>query len=44
MLGGTLEDKPLEDNGNPGPDAYEQNPIHPIPGFVIKPDTKKNWQ
>lgn len=27
MLGGSLEDKPLEDNGNPGPDAYEQNPI-----------------
>lgn len=39
ILGGTLEDKPLIDNGLPGPDAYHLNPIHSIPGFVIKPDT-----
>jgi hypothetical protein len=36
MLGGTLEEKPLPDNGNPGPDAYQQNPIYSVPGFVIK--------
>jgi hypothetical protein len=27
MLGGSLEYKPLESNGNPGPDAYQQNPM-----------------
>jgi len=35
MLGGSLDEKKLFDNGNPGPDAYQQNPIHSIPGFVI---------
>lgn len=29
------------DNGVPGPDAYQQNPIHSIPGFVIMQDTSK---
>jgi len=35
MLGGSLDEKKIPDNGNPGPDAYQQNPIHSIPGFVI---------
>jgi hypothetical protein len=35
MLGGSTEDKPLPDNGNPGPAAYKQNPINAIPGFKI---------
>ena len=39
ILGGTLEDKKLQDNGVPGPDAYEQNRIHSIPGFVIMQDS-----
>jgi len=38
MLGGSLDYKPLENNGNPGPDAYQQNPIHSIPGFKIMPE------
>ena len=37
MLGGSLEEKPLPDNGNPGPAAYQQNPIHSIPSFKIIP-------
>lgn len=41
MLGGPLEDKKLPDNGVPGPNAYEQNRIHSIPGFVIMQDTSK---
>lgn len=41
MLGGSLEQREDEGNGNPGPDAYQQNPIHSIPGFVIKQDTNK---
>jgi hypothetical protein len=41
MLGGSTNVKALQDNGVPGPNAYQQNPIHSIPGFVIKPDTQK---
>jgi hypothetical protein len=41
MLGGSLEYKPLEDNGVPGPDAYQQNPLHSIPGFKIMQDIGK---
>ena len=41
MLGGSMEDKKLPDNGVPGPDAYEQNKINSIPGFVIMQDTSK---
>jgi len=41
MLGGSTTAKPNQDNGVPGPDAYQQNPIHSIPGFVIKQDTAK---
>jgi len=36
-----MEDTKLPDNGVPGPDAYEQNRIHSIPGFVIMQDTSK---
>jgi hypothetical protein len=35
MLGGSLEDKPLEESDTPGPNAYDQNPLHSIAGFVI---------
>ena len=39
MKGGDEKDKPLPDNKNPGPSAYQQNPINSIPGFVIiKPE------
>jgi hypothetical protein len=41
MLGGSTTAKPNQDNGVPGPDAYQQNPINSIPGFVIKQDTAK---
>mmetsp|Transcript_7022 Transcript_7022/g.11799 ORF Transcript_7022/g.11799 Transcript_7022/m.11799 type:complete len:230 (+) Transcript_7022:291-980(+) len=41
MLGGSTVDQELQDNGVPGPDAYQQNPIHKIPGFVIMQDTAK---
>jgi len=41
ILGGR-GDKALQDNGVPGPDAYQQNIIRTIPGFVIKEDTKKH--
>ena len=41
MLGGSTSAKAYQDNGVPGPNAYQQNPIHSIPGFVIKPDTQK---
>jgi len=41
LLGGALERKDDDGNGNPGPDAYQQNPIHSIPSFVIKPDSNK---
>ena len=41
MLGGSLDEKKLPDNGVPGPDAYQQNPIHSIPGFVIMQDAHK---
>jgi len=41
MLGGSTSAKPNQDNGVPGPAAYQQNPIHSIPGFVIKQDTNK---
>ena len=41
MLGGSTTAKPNQDNGVPGPAAYHQNPIHSIPGFVIKPDIGK---
>ena len=41
ILGGSTEDKKLEYNGVPGPDTYEQNRIHSIPGFVIMQDSSK---
>ena len=34
----TSHDKKEDDKGVPGPDAYQQNPIHSIPGFVIMQD------
>ena len=37
ILGGPLEDKQLLDNGMPGPGAYNANPIHSVPGFVLVP-------
>lgn len=42
MLGGSTIQKGPQDNGVPGPAAYNQNPIHSIPGFVIKKDTEKS--
>ncbi len=41
MLGGSTLKKELKDNGVPGPNAYSQNPMHKIPGFVIKQDSSK---
>jgi len=41
MLGGSIEEKKLPDNGVPGPDAYQQNPIHSIPSFKIMHDTTR---
>ena len=41
MLGGSTTAKPTLDNGVPGPNAYQQNPIYSIPGFVIKQDIAK---
>lgn len=42
MLGGSLEDKNLDHKDIfPAPDAYEQNRIHSIPGFVIMQDSSK---
>ena len=42
MLGGSIEEKPPVNNGNPAPNAYNLNPLDSIPGFVIKPDTHPN--
>jgi hypothetical protein len=39
ILGGRLEEKQLEDNGIPGPGAYNANPVNTIPGFVLVPST-----
>ena len=44
MLGGSLEEQKIKDNGNPGPDAYSINPIHSIPGFVIKNPESKSYK
>lgn len=41
LLGGAIDPPPPKDDETPGPDAYQQNPIHAIPGFVIKPDSNK---
>ena len=35
ILGGSIEDKPLKDNGVPGPGTYMGKPITTISGFVI---------
>jgi hypothetical protein len=42
MLGGSLKEKELVDNGVPGPDAYQIGPTHKIPGFVIVQETSKS--
>lgn len=41
ILGGSTKEKELKDNGVPGPNVYSQNPMHKIPGFVIKQDSSK---
>lgn len=40
MLGGSTEEKPFPDNGNPGPAAYKQIEQNSIPCFKIVQHTK----
>lgn len=42
ILGGALHPVSKKDDDVPGPAAYTLNPIHTIPGFVIKPADSKS--